>query len=219
MFERYTERARRTLFFARYEASQTGSHAIESEHLLLGIAHDRRGIAGKILEGAGLSYESLLRMIHPQAAAAPVSTSIELPFSPEVKRVLNGAVQEADQLGHDSIGNQHLLVALCGERDSKAARLLNERGLTSDAVRQQIAKPAESDEPEQTTVKMLVQTEPGVHLAMKRLDDIQAATAWLAQNVENRTDKAVLRRRAALNSIAGHIESLREFLKAYPSRG
>src|SRR6185312_12450963 len=100
MFERYTEKARRIIFFARYEASQTGSHAIETEHLLLAFLHEAKQLfeSGTIEE----MTEELRRAVQVPGAAK-LSTSVDIPLSHSAKRVLAFGAEEAERLGHAHI--------------------------------------------------------------------------------------------------------------------
>ena len=92
MFERYTERARRVLFFARYEASQLGSISIETEHLLLGLIREGKGLTSRIFQRSHLSLDSIRKDIEGRTVfREKVSTSVEIPFSGETKRVLQYA--------------------------------------------------------------------------------------------------------------------------------
>src|SRR5256885_1832073 len=110
MFERYTERARRVLFFARYEASQLGSISIETEHLLLGLIREGKGLTSRIFARSHLSLENIRKEIEGRTVfREKVSTSVELPFSPETKRVLQFAAEEADRLLHNYIGTEDRL--------------------------------------------------------------------------------------------------------------
>jgi len=139
MFERYTERARRTLFFARYEASQLGGLTIEPEHLLLGLLRDGKGLTSKIFARAHVSLSDVQREIEKRATGEKKSTQIEIPFSAPTKRVLKQAATEADDLGHHSIGTEHLLLALLAERDAGTTALPIE-GLTLDRARQDVVQ-------------------------------------------------------------------------------
>jgi ATP-dependent Clp protease ATP-binding subunit ClpC len=88
MFERYTEKARRVIFFARYEASQYGSPYIESEHLLLGILREDKSLTSRFLRSHS-SVESIRKRIDSQTTVRKkTSTSVDLPLSDESKRVL-----------------------------------------------------------------------------------------------------------------------------------
>ena len=139
MFERYTERARRVLFFARYEASQLGSISIETEHLLLGLIREGKGLTSRIFARSHLSLESIRKEIEGRTVfREKVSTSVESPFSAETKRVLQFAAEEADRLLHNYIGTEHLLLGILREERSVAATILMEKGMRLNTVREDI---------------------------------------------------------------------------------
>jgi ATP-dependent Clp protease ATP-binding subunit ClpC len=139
MFERYTEPARRTLFFARYEASQVGGASIETEHLLLGLLRKPVGVVGRILADADITYPGVRKEIEEMSPERPkLPASVEMPFSEETKRVLQYAAEEADRLAHRDIGTEHLLLGLLRERGATAERSLAQKGLAIDRVREQI---------------------------------------------------------------------------------
>src|SRR4030081_354151 len=141
MFERYTEKARRVIFFARYEASQFGAHAIEPEHLLLGLMREDKTLTGRFFPRAQLSIESIRKEIEGRTLLREkISTSVELPLAPETKRVLAFAHEESDRLQHRHIGTEHLLLGLLREKRAMAAEILYERGLRLNAVRDEIAR-------------------------------------------------------------------------------
>src|ERR671919_197134 len=128
MFERYTERARRVLFFARYEASQLGSISIETEHLLLGLIREGKGLTSRIFARSHLSLESIRKEIEGRTVfREKVSTSVEIPFS-----------AEADRLLHNYIGTEHLLLGILREERSVAATILMEKGMRLNTVREDI---------------------------------------------------------------------------------
>jgi ATP-dependent Clp protease ATP-binding subunit ClpA len=109
MFERYTEKARRIIFFARYEASQFGSPYIETEHLLLGLLREDKALTNRFLRSHA-SVESIRKQIEGHTTIREkVSTSVDLPLSNECKRVLAYAAEEAERLSHKHIGTEHLL--------------------------------------------------------------------------------------------------------------
>ncbi|MGI8896938.1 MAG: ATP-dependent Clp protease ATP-binding subunit [Pyrinomonadaceae bacterium] len=141
MFERYTEKARRVIFFARYEASQFGAPAIEPEHLLLGLMREDKTLTGRFFPRAQISIESIRKEIEGRTLLREkISTSVELPLAPETKRVLAYAHEESDRLQHRHIGTEHLLLGLLREERSMAAEILYERGLRLNAVRDEIAR-------------------------------------------------------------------------------
>jgi len=140
MFERYTEKARRVIFFARYEACQFGSPYIETEHLLLGLLREDKLLANRFLRSQA-NIESIKKQIEAQTTTREkVPTSVDLPLSTECKRVLAYAAEEAERLGHKHIGTEHLLLGLLREDKCFAAELLHERGLRLNQVREEIAR-------------------------------------------------------------------------------
>jgi ATP-dependent Clp protease ATP-binding subunit ClpC len=141
MFERYTERARRVLFFARYEATQLGSSFIETEHLLLGLIREGKGLTSRIFARSSLSLESIRKEIEGRTVfREKVSTSVDIPFSLETRRVLQYAAEEADRLLHTYIGTEHLLLGILREERSVAATILYEKGMRLTSVRDDIVQ-------------------------------------------------------------------------------
>ena len=146
MFERYTEKARRVIFFARYEASQFGSPYIETEHLLLGLLREDKALTNRFLRSHA-SIESIRKQIEGRTTIRDkVSTSVDLPLSLECKRVLAYAAEEAERLAHKHIGTEHLLLGLLREDKSFAAEILHERGLRLSTLREELSR-AQSEKP------------------------------------------------------------------------
>jgi ATP-dependent Clp protease ATP-binding subunit ClpC len=140
MFERYTEKARRVIFFARYEASQFGSPYIETEHLLLGLLREDKALTNRFLR-SHTSIDSIRKQIEGHATIREkVSTSVDLPLSHECKRVLAYAAEEAERLSHKHIGTEHLLLGLLREEKCFAAEILRERGLRLSTVREELVR-------------------------------------------------------------------------------
>ncbi len=140
MFEKYTEKARRVIFFARYEASQLGSCRIETEHILLGLLREDKALASQFFPGSETATESIRKEIEVISnGGAKVSTSVELPLSDESKRVLSHASEEAQNLMSAYIGTEHVLLGLLREETSVAAVLLAEKGLRLQHVRSELA--------------------------------------------------------------------------------
>ncbi len=139
MFERYTERARRVIFFARYEASQLGSNSIETEHLLLGLIREGKGLTSRLFTKSQLSMDGIRKEIEGRDVyREKVSTSVDIPLSDESKRVLSFASEEAERMLHNYIGTEHILLGLMREEGSVAATLLLEKGMRLGATREEI---------------------------------------------------------------------------------
>jgi ATP-dependent Clp protease ATP-binding subunit ClpC len=143
MFERYTESARRTLFFARYEASNVGGVSIEPEHLLLGLIRESFGVFPRVPALSNISWEAVRSDIEEHRLRINqqrVPASIEIPFSAQTQRALRLAAEEADRLLHGHIAPEHLLLGVLAEGSSPAATVLAQHGLRLDELRTQIAK-------------------------------------------------------------------------------
>lgn len=154
MFERYTEKARRVIFFARYEASQYGSKTIETEHLLLGLFREDHALVRRFLHERG-GMQSIRDTIESQITRGErISTSVEVPLSTECKRILNNAAEEAERLGAQYVATEHLLLAILREHGTLAARLLEDRGLTLDWLRVELNR--SSTEPRKSAPEEIV---------------------------------------------------------------
>ena len=144
MFERYTERARRVIFFARYEASQLGDSYIETQHLLLGLVREE---AGLLLDFINQEQAlSIRQQIESEAAVRnqgqpKLPTSVDLPLSNESKRVLAYSAEEAERLRDRHIGVEHMLLGLLREQGTFAAKLLEKNGLELNAIREHLKSP------------------------------------------------------------------------------
>jgi ATP-dependent Clp protease ATP-binding subunit ClpC len=143
MFERYTEKARRVIFFARYEASQFGAAQIEAEHILLGLIREDKHLTTRFFSRSQGTVESIRKEIEGRTILRErISTSVDLPLSLEAKRVLAFAAEESERLGHRHIGTEHLLLGLLREENSIAAEILYERGLRLSDIRHDLMRQA-----------------------------------------------------------------------------
>jgi hypothetical protein len=141
VFERYSERARRVLFFARYEASQLGAAVIEPEHLLLGLLREGKGPTAAIFRDSKVSPETIRSEIGRRMVEGEKrSPTAEVPFAVGSQRVLRLAAEEADRLAHAYVGTEHLLLGLLREEQCSAAVVLRQSGIRIDSVRDAIAR-------------------------------------------------------------------------------
>ena len=137
MFERFTESARRALFFARYEGGQLGWLTIELEHLLLGILRVSDAVADSVLTRLDCKPEALRRDIEQRMNKEnALPNSVEIPFAASAKLALNAAAEESDLLGHNYIAPEHLLLGVLRQDGSAAASLLVSHGLGLDDARE-----------------------------------------------------------------------------------
>jgi ATP-dependent Clp protease ATP-binding subunit ClpA len=150
MFERYTEKARRVIFFSRYEASQFGAQAIQAEHILLGFLREDHMLSACVFGNARSAAEAIRKEIEAaHGMHEKISASVDLPLSLSAKRVLSLAADESEKLGHRHIGTEHLLLGLLKETDSLASRALIARGVTEEkiaaCINQQLQPTAEGE--------------------------------------------------------------------------
>jgi ATP-dependent Clp protease ATP-binding subunit ClpC len=149
MFEKYNEKARRALFFARYEASKLGSRVIESEHILLGVLREGEEIIKEIFTRFNIKPEQIRREVEGDRLFVDrISSSAELPLSEEAKKILAYASHEAESMLHQYVGTEHLLIGILRVESSTAARILTAKGLNVYGVREEtisILKEREAD--------------------------------------------------------------------------
>ena len=140
MFERYTEKARRTIFFARFEASQYGCPNIETEHLLLGLLREDLRTAKRLLPKLPSKDEIQAQIESKIKKGERISTSVEMPLSLESKQVLTLAGEEATRIGNRHVGTEHLLLGLLRVEKGIASEVLREYRIDLDTVRKEISK-------------------------------------------------------------------------------
>jgi ATP-dependent Clp protease ATP-binding subunit ClpC len=140
MFDRYTEKARRVIFFARYEAGEYGSTTIDTEHILLGLLREDRALIHHLhLDLSPEIRDEIEKVIQ---RGIRVSTSAEIPLSTDSRKALELAGEEADRLAHRQIETHHILLGILRVEKSLAARLVMAKGAKADAIRVQIAQGA-----------------------------------------------------------------------------
>jgi ATP-dependent Clp protease ATP-binding subunit ClpC len=139
MFERFGNRARQVVVRAQEEARSLHHHYIGTEHLLLALVHDHRGMGSTVLESMEAPEDrvrdQLGHYIEPGGEEVP---SGHIPFTPRAKKVLELGLREALQLGHDTIGTEHLLLALIREENGLAGQALRDLGVHLNAARERV---------------------------------------------------------------------------------
>jgi ATP-dependent Clp protease ATP-binding subunit ClpC len=146
MFDRYTEKARRVVFFAKHEATVLGSPYIETEHLLLGILREDTTLADQFFP-ENASVDSIRKQVETNSSRRKqrVPANADRPLSDEAKRSLAFATEEADRLGDKHIGTEHLFLGVLRTEKSFAARLLNDLGVEIVPVVEPPAPPAKAN--------------------------------------------------------------------------
>src|SRR5687768_10757346 len=142
MFERYTERSRRVIFFARYEALQYGSPMISPEHILLGLMREDKTISSRFLPFRNsISVDSVRREVEERIVLRDrIPQSAELHLAPETKKILFYANEESRHLKNRHIGPEHLLLGIIREERSIAAEILLQYGLRVQDVRDELTR-------------------------------------------------------------------------------
>jgi ATP-dependent Clp protease ATP-binding subunit ClpC len=136
MFEKFDENARRALFFARYEASQAGAGSIDSEHVLLGMLRESDEAFTAVLKQFQVDPAGLKRELAASLSVVQRATiGPDLPLTESSKKVLVFAIHEAEALGHESVGTEHLLLGLLRVGESRASRSLEQRGMDVQQTR------------------------------------------------------------------------------------
>jgi Clp amino terminal domain, pathogenicity island component len=137
MFERFTDRARRVVVHAQEEARRLNHNYIGTEHILLGLLREGEGIAAKALKSLGISLDAVRQQVEEIIGQGQQAPSGHIPFTPRAKKVLELALRESLQLGHNYIGTEHILLGLIREGDGVAAQVLVRLGADLNRVRQQ----------------------------------------------------------------------------------
>lgn len=133
MEDRYTDGVKNAWKFAAQEAANLGSDYIGTEHLLIGIAHEGDSAGGKILNSLGITVGTLEELLSGSRNTSLFRRS-ELYVAPRTKRVLEMAVEEANELGNSYVGTEHLLLAILHEGGGLAVRILEQLGVTEDKL-------------------------------------------------------------------------------------
>jgi hypothetical protein len=138
MFERFTDRARRVVVLAQEEARMLNHKYIGTEHLLLGLIHEGQGVAAKALESLGIRLEAVRQQVEEIIGQGEQAPSGHIPFTPRAKKVLELSLRESQQLDHDYIGTEHILLGLIREGEGVAAQVLVRLGADLNRARQQV---------------------------------------------------------------------------------
>jgi len=151
--------------FARREAQRFHHEYIGTEHILLGLIQEGQGVAANVLRTMNIDLEKIRREVEMIVKAGPaVEPSVQIPFTPRAKKVVELALEEANNLGHNYIGTEHLLLALLREKEGIAAHVLQKLGVKLDEVRQEVIEflggPVSEDEEEEVDEETSVEPAP-----------------------------------------------------------
>jgi Clp amino terminal domain, pathogenicity island component/UvrB/uvrC motif len=189
MFERFTDRARRVVVLAQDEARLLNHNYIGTEHILLGLVHEGEGVAAKALEALGISLEAVREQVEEIIGQGQEAASGHIPFTPRAKKVLELALREALQLGHNYIGTEHILLGLIREGEGVAAQVLVRLGADLTRVRQQVIHELHGYQGKETAGLVNRGTLLGVE---SRLDGMEKRLAAIERRVGTRADTTEL---------------------------
>ena len=136
MWQRFSERARKVVFYAQEEAQKFGEGYVSTEHLLLGILREDHSSAGQVLTAAGISAIKVRLAVESQLPKGDARPPQDMTLTPRAKRVIDLAYDEARHLNHNYIGTEHLLLGLIREGDGLAGRVLAKFGAELEAIRE-----------------------------------------------------------------------------------
>ena len=135
MFERFTEKSRKTVVLAQEETRHFNHSYVGTEHLLLGLPRLDEGVAAQTLTALGVTLRGAREQVESIVGYGEEGTGAQAPFTPRSKKVLELALREALQLGHNYIGTEHILLGLVRESEGVAARVLSNLEVDADRVR------------------------------------------------------------------------------------
>ncbi|MGF1472311.1 MAG: ATP-dependent Clp protease ATP-binding subunit [Rubrobacteraceae bacterium] len=140
MFERFTERARKVVVLAQEEARHFNHNYIGTEHLLLGLLREDEGVAARALASLNVTLDEVREQVESIVGYGEEGSGGQAPFTPRSKKVLELALREALQLGHNYIGTEHILLGLVRESEGVAARVLSNLDVDPDKVRREVVR-------------------------------------------------------------------------------
>lgn len=139
-FEKFSERARRVLTIAQEEARQLNHNYIGTEHILLGLSREEEGIAAKVLTNLGVSLGKIRSAVEFISSGSDRPGTGDTGLTPRAKKVIELAIDEARQLGHNYIGTEHILLGLLREGEGVAAGVMESLGVTLDKARTEVTQ-------------------------------------------------------------------------------
>ncbi len=156
MFDRFTDRAKKVMNLARQEAQKFNHEYLGTEHVLLGLVQEGSGVAANVLKNMGVDLTKIRAEVEKLVKTGPSMVTMgQLPFTPRAKKVLELSMEEAQNLGHNYIGTEHLLLGLIKENEGIASRVLTNLSVKLEDVREEVleflgADPSEDEDDDET---------------------------------------------------------------------
>jgi ATP-dependent Clp protease ATP-binding subunit ClpC len=140
MFERYTEKAIKVIMLSQEESRRLGHNFVGTEQILIGLIGEETGIAAKVLKSMGVNLKDARIEVEKVVGRGSGFVALEIPFTPEAKRVLEFAQAESEELGHNYIGTEHLLFGLISESENQAVKVMKTFGVDLTKIRPQVIR-------------------------------------------------------------------------------
>jgi dihydroneopterin aldolase len=141
MHDSFTHSGRKAVVLAGEEARRLGHNYIGTEHLLLGLLWEQKGVVTRALEALGVAPDKVREQVICVVGSRVADTEdYRRPLTPRARKVLEVALEEALRLGHDYVGAEHILLGLVGEPEGIAAQVLYKLGANPDGVRREVVR-------------------------------------------------------------------------------
>ena len=144
----FTSRAIKAIEFAQYASRELEQDYIGTEHLLLGLLHEEGSVAAAAMQAVGLRFDDVMQRVETMVAGDAEYPADNPYYTPRAKRVMEGAIEEAQTLGHNYIGTEHILLSLLEETEGAAAELLANMGVDIDALQNEVLDRIDHPHPE-----------------------------------------------------------------------
>ena len=151
MWQRFTERARKVVFYAQEEAQKFGEGYVSTEHLLLGLVREADSVAARVLDKLGVSLNRVRAEVEKQLPRGDARPNQDMTLTPRAKRVIDLAYDEARNLNNNYIGTEHLLLGLIREGDGLAGRVLAKLGVELEKARREVMGLQDNDTQSKST--------------------------------------------------------------------
>jgi Clp amino terminal domain, pathogenicity island component len=205
MFERFTERSRRVVVLAQEEARMLDHNYIGTEHILLGLIHEKDGVAARAIASLGLTLQSARDQVREIIGAGAQTPSGHIPFTPRAKKVLELSLREALALRKEYIGTEHILLGLMRESEGVGAQILD-RTAPLATIREKVIElaTAEAEQEEPLAAEWLSRQAGVVRLSPRAVASVRA--------------EVVSEFRETLATIGGTLEALEQRLAGIERR-
>jgi len=140
MFENFTEKAVKVIMLSNEESRRLGHNFVCTEQLLLGLIGEETGIAAKVLKSMGVTLKDARTEVEKIIGRGSGFVSIEIPFTPSAKRILELSQEESRQLGHNYVGTEHLLLGSILVDEGNASTVLANLGVDTTKIRTQVLR-------------------------------------------------------------------------------